>query len=128
MDKLSGYAIGQVWEYKTREKEELSRLYIVHIDEDEQIGKIYHIFVDGLLIKNPHINGGFQDNLPHAPVDQTTLELSLTRLINTTKELPDISDGYAVWREAFDSGHGGVFNISISQIIDYIEQAIVQNS
>lgn len=54
----SDYAIGQIWEYKTREGEGASRLYIVHIDEHEKLGKIYHIFVEGVAIKNPHIGGG----------------------------------------------------------------------
>lgn len=124
----SNYAIGQVWEYKTREGETGSRLYIVHIDEHEKLGKIYHVFVDGVAIKNPHIEGGIQDVLPHAPVDEKTLELSLIKMSGTTKQLPDISEGYSVWKEAFDSGDGGVFNISVSQIIEYIEQVVGQNA
>ncbi|WP_404418312.1 hypothetical protein [Marinospirillum sp.] len=124
----SDYAIGQVWEYKTRESETGSHLYIVHIDDHEKIGKIYHIFVDGVAIKNPHIEGGVQDVLPHAPVDERTLELSLTKMVGTTKQLPDISEGYSIWKQAFDSGEGGVFNISVSQIIEYIEQMVGQNA
>ncbi len=123
----SDYVIGQVWEYKTREGEAGSRLYIVHIEEHEKIGKIYHIFVDGVAIRNPHIDGGVQDVLPHAPVDEKTLELSLIKLTGTTSQLPDISEGYGVWKEAFDSGEGGVFNIPVSQIIEYIEQVVGQN-
>lgn len=124
----SSYAVGQVWEYRTREGESLSRLYIVHIDEHEKMGKIYHIYVDGVEIKNPHMDGGIQDVLPHAPVDEKTLELSLTKKVGMTKQLPDISEGYSVWKEAFDSGEGGVFNISVSQIIECIEQVVGQNA
>lgn len=124
----SDYAIGQVWEYKTREGEVRSRLYIVHIDDHEKIGKIYHIFVDGVAIKNPHIEGGVQRVLPHAPVDGKTLELSLTKMVGTTENLPDISEGYSIWKEAFDSGEGGIFNISVSKIIEYIEQVVGNNA
>lgn len=123
----SGYAIGQIWEYKTREGESKSHVYIVRIDEHEEIGKIYHLFIDKLVIKSPFIEGGSQDALPHVPVDKKTLELSLTRMVGTSKHLPDISEGYAIWKEAFDSGSGGVFSISVSQIIDFIEQAMSQN-
>ncbi|MGF1528498.1 MAG: hypothetical protein ACFCBW_17115 [Candidatus Competibacterales bacterium] len=96
------------------------------IDAEDDL--IYHIFVDGVAIKNPHIEGGVQDVLPHAPVDEKTLELSLIKLTGTANQLPDISEGYSVWKEAFDSGEGGVFNISVSQIIEYIEQVVGQNA
>jgi hypothetical protein len=122
------YSVGQIWEYKTRTHEATSRLYIVHIDEHEKIGKIYHIYVEGVKIKNTHIECGIQDVLPHAPVDIKTLKLSLTRMIGTTKSLPDISDGYAVWKEAFDSGEGGVFNITVNKIIQYIEEVAGQKA
>lgn len=66
--------------------------------------------------------------LPHAPVDEKTLELSLTKMVGTTKQLPDISGGYSVWKDAFDSGEGGVFNIPVSQIIGCIEQVVGKNA
>ncbi len=122
------YAVGQIWEYKTREAEDGSRIYIVHIDQHEQLGKIYHIYLDGVKIRNRHIDGGIQFELPHAPVDETTLTLSLTTLSGETDNLPDISEGYEVWKKAFDAGDGGVFNISISQIIQYIEEIVQENA
>lgn len=120
------YSVGQIWEYKSRNSEENSRVYIVQIDQHEQLGKIYHICVKDTRIKNPHIPGGVQFDLPHAPVDEETLKLSLIKLLGETNELPDISEGYKVWKEAFEAGEAGVFNIPISQIIQYIED-IVQN-
>lgn len=122
------YSVGQVWEYKSRKDEESSRVYIVHIDQHEKLGKIYHIYIEGINIKNPHIAGGIQVELPHAPVDEETLKLSLTKLVGKTDALPDISAGYGVWKEAFDSGEGGVFNIPISQIIQYIEDIVQKNA
>lgn len=122
------YAVGQIWEYKTRKEEEGSRIYIAHIDQHDKLGKIYHIYIDGVKIRNRHIAGGIQYELPHAPVDETTLNLSLTKLTGETQNLPDISEGYDVWKEAFDAGEGGVFNISISQIIQYIEEIVQENA
>jgi hypothetical protein len=49
------YQTGQVWTYSTRKGEEASKLFIVHIDQHEKLGNIYHIFVDGLSVKNLHI-------------------------------------------------------------------------
>ena len=120
----TNYEAGQIWEYNARDHEKGSRLYIVQVDENKTIGKIYHIYIDGLKIKNPHIQGGIQSVLPHAPVDAKTLKLSLIKKIGTTKDLPDISEGYSVWKKAFDSGEGGVFNISVDKIIEYIEEVV----
>ena len=47
-------------------------------------------------------------------------------MLGTTKNLPDISEGYKVWKEVFDTGQGGVFNIPISQILEYIEDTLNQ--
>lgn len=122
------YAVGQIWEYKTRKEEEGSRIYISHIDQHDKLGKIYHIYIDGVKIRNRHIAGGIQFELSHAPVDETTLNLSLTKLAGETDKLPDISEGYEVWKEAFDAGEGGVFSISISQLIQYIEEIVQENA
>ena len=118
------YEEGQVWKYKTRNSEENSLLYIVKIDEEKGYGKIYHIYVDGLKIKNPHISGGIQEQLPHTPVDVKTLNESVTQLVENKKNMPDISEGYKNWREPFDKGEAGVFNIPVNKIIQYIEDAI----
>ena len=84
------YAEGQVWNYKTREGEEESRLYIVKVESDEMLGWIFHIFVDGLEIKNPHLAGGVQSVLPHSPVSEVTLDKSVTSLLTESVEtMPD---------------------------------------
>lgn len=123
---MAGYEVGQVWAYKTRPGEEASRIYIAKIDEDATLGKIFHIYVDGLRIKNRRTDSGFQTALPHSPVDESTLDASVTNLVETVEDLPDISEGYAYWKDAYDSGQGGVFNIPVAQIIEYIESIINQ--
>src|SRR3546814_291166 len=57
---------GQIWRYQTRPGEEASRLFIARIDRGLGTQSIYHIYVDGLKLKNPLYEGGVQDHLPHA--------------------------------------------------------------
>jgi hypothetical protein len=121
---LADYESGQVWKYKTRAGEEGSLIYIAKVDAEKGHGSIYHIYVDGLRIRNPHLSGGIQSELPHAPVDKAALDASVTGLVRDRKQIPDISGGYATWREAFDAGEAGVFNIPVAKIVDYIELAI----
>lgn len=45
----------------------------------------------------------------------------------TTSNSPDISEGYKSWRESFDKGEAGVFNIPASKIIQYIEDVVNQS-
>ncbi len=119
------YHAGQVWDYRTREGEEASRIFIVRADPDEALGTIYHIYVDGLDIQNPHTEAGVQDHLPHSPVSEKTLDDSVTTLaLEQSEDLPDISEGYEVWKEAFDKGEGGIFTIPVQQIIQFIEDIV----
>lgn len=123
------YKIGQVWNYRTREGEEQSRIFIVRADPDQNLGTIYHIYIDGLQIRNPHTDAGIQDHLPHSPVSEKTLNDSVTSLaIEQTEELPDVSDGYGTWKEAFDNGDAGIFTIPVNQIIQYIEDIVTANA
>ena len=57
MQSNEKYKEGQVWSYKTRENESNSKIYIVKIEYNKTIGKIYHIYIDNLNIKNPYQNG-----------------------------------------------------------------------
>ncbi len=120
------YEEGQVWQYQTRPGEEGSRLYIVRIDDEPLFGSIYHLYVDGLRISSPLRSGGIQDHMPHLPVDRTTLDSSVTELVMSLPNPPDLADGYWVWRESFEAGEGGVFNIPVRDIVQIIEESINQ--
>lgn len=123
------YKIGQVWNYSTREGEKGSRIFIVRADPDEKLGTIYHIYIDGLKIRNPNIDSGVQDHLPHSPVSKKTLDESVTTLaIESTPDLPDVSEGYQTWKKAFDKGEGGIFTIPASKIIQFIEDIVAGNA
>ena len=122
---MSSFKVGQVWTYRTRPGEEASRLYIARVDNLPNL-TAFHISVDGLRLKNPHSAAGYQTVLPHAPVDEETLKASVVSLAAENAPMPDISEGYGHWREAYDSGQGGVFNIPVAKIIEYIESIVAK--
>lgn len=115
------YQAGQIWQYKTRLGEEQSRLYIVKVETLSNGERAFHIYLDNLRIPDGRLPGRVQTELPHAPVSAKTLDLSVVKLQGSTADLPDVSEGYAAWREAYDAGEGGIFTIPVSQIIDFIE-------
>ncbi len=116
------YQVGQVWNYQTRQGEESSRIIIVKAEPHKKLGVIYHIYVEGLRMRNPRTETGFQDRLSHCPVSEKTLDDSVTMLASGIADpLPDISEGYAIWKRAFDSGEGGIFTIPVNEIIQSLE-------
>lgn len=120
------FQAGQVWKYNTRPGEEASKIYIVKVEAWPNGDKIFHIYADKLKIKNPMLASGLQAELPHAPVSLQTLEQSTTKQVGTTQTLPDISEGYAAWKEAYDAGGAGIFTIPVAEIISLIEGVVSQ--
>jgi hypothetical protein len=120
------YSEGQVWSYKTRSGEENSTVLINKIELNEKLGKIYHISLNEVKVKNPHIAGGLSSDLPHFPVSEETLKKSLTKHIGNRAPNPDYIEGYNTWKAAFDAGEAGIFTISVSEIVEFIEQTINQ--
>jgi hypothetical protein len=111
------YSEGQVWEYKTRLGDEGSLLKIQRIEQDpafQKYGPIYHVSVVGVHLRNPTIT----PMLPHAPVSRDTLDASVTRLSPDRREFPSADSGIEQWRQA----NGGVFTISVAEIIEALDQ------
>jgi hypothetical protein len=117
---------GQIWHYQARPGEEASRLFIARIDRGIGTQTIYHIYLDGLKLKNPLYEGGVQDHLPHAPVTRQSLETSVTELLEENATMPDIAEGYAAWLLAFEKGQAGFFTLPVNQIVQHIEDAFAQ--
>lgn len=117
---------GQVWSYRTRPHEAGSTLLINKIEANSKLGPIFHISLSGLKIKNPRASSGFSDRLPHSPVSQQTLDRSVVALIGNAAPDPAYLEGHATWKKAFDAGQGGIFTITVAEIVDTIEQAINQ--
>lgn len=122
----SDYAEGQVWSYKTRDGEQGSTLQINRIEHDPRLGDIFHISVSGVRLHNPHAPQGITTELPHFPVSIQTLEKSCIEPTGTASVNPDYLEGYQAWREAFDAGQAGVFDIAVADIVDIVESSISQ--
>lgn len=122
--KAAEYSEGQVWSYKTRAGEEKSTVLINKIEINEKLGNIYHISLNEVKVENPHIADGFSSNLPHFPVSEETMKKSLVKLIGKSAPNPDYLEGYNTWKTAFDAGEAGIFTISVSEIVSFIEEVI----
>lgn len=116
----SRYRPGQKWAYQTRRGEEGSTLTILKVEQDPKLGEIVHIAIDGVKIKTPT---GVQTKLPHSPISAKALDGSVTRLVAEKVAIPDFSAGYDEWKAA----HGGVFTISVANVIDAIEQVMASD-
>jgi hypothetical protein len=116
----------QVWAYRARAAEPSSTLLINKIEHEAKLGEVFHISVLGVHVKNKHAPGGVSKELPHFPVSRKTLELSVTKLMGTSRANPEYQEGYATWRKAFQEGQAGVFTIPVSEIVGIVESTINQ--
>lgn len=119
------YKVGQEWNYKTRKGEENSTLKILKIEEYPTHGKVIHISIGRLKVGNPDIEKGFANEFTHIPISEKALDKSITELKNEKIKLPDYIDGYDYWKKEFDQGIAGVFSISVSEIVNDMEEGIV---
>jgi hypothetical protein len=121
------YRVGQEWNYKTRPGEENSILKILKIEEYPDYGKVIHISVNGLKMKNPQHPKGIADRISHLPVTEEALDKSVIRIKNDTRQMPDSleTDGYSYWKKEFDKGSAGVFSTPVSEIVNVMEKSIV---
>ena len=105
---MRGYAEGQVWQYRTRRGEERSLVKIQRIETDPVTSApVFHVSVVGL--RWPTANA-----LPHAPVSQHTLDISVTHLCADLGQFPAADEGIAEWRRA----KGGVYSVSLAEIAE----------
>jgi hypothetical protein len=118
------YAVGQSWRYNHRDGEEGSLLHIGAMEDHPVLGTVYGIYLHGLEVKNPYIPGGVQRMLPHAPVSQETLDMSVTELVDIVIDPQGFEDGYGEWKREFDAGRAGVFTASVAEIVSLIERAV----
>jgi len=112
--------VGQVWAYRTRPGDQGSTLTIGRLEESAVAGRVVHISVSDVHIKNPRIAGGYSTQLPHAPFSETAIEQSVTELVGKASPPPDFEAGYQQWQQA----RGGVFTISVAEAVDFVEQRL----
>jgi hypothetical protein len=122
----SKYKVGQQWSYSARPGEEKSYLIIVKIDDDPKLGRIIHIALRGLKMKNPHSPDGFSEDVNHMPFLQDAIEKSGLKLMKEKVDLPDFEEGYGMWRKAFDEGRAGAYSITVAEAVVVMETALNQ--
>jgi len=125
--KKDQYNVGQEWNYKTRPTEKNSTLTILKIEEYPETGKVIHISISGLKMKNPASPSGYAETLTHIPISEEALDKSVTSLKNETGKKPDSLEmnGYSYWKKEFDNGNAGIFTITVSEIVSTMEKSIV---
>ncbi len=122
------YAEGQLWTFRPRPGEDGATLLINRVESHPKLGAIFHISVFGVRLDNPVIPGAVITDLPHFPVSRETLDKSCLELQGMRAANPEYLPGYDTWREAFDAGEAGVFDIPVAEIVDVVAQAIAQSS
>lgn len=115
------YQVGQEWYYQTRNGEENSTLKIVKIEEYEGIGKMVHISILDLKIKNPKYPNGLLNEVMHIPIAEYALRNSTIQLKSDRCQLPDYEFGYVHWKNAYDQGQAGYFGIPLKEVIQYLQ-------
>jgi hypothetical protein len=121
---MSKYEPGQVWSYKTRPGEESSRLTILEVETHAKAGTLVHVRVSDVKIKKAD---GILDVIEHLPCAEEALDQSDVELVAEDAELPDFSEGYKLWKEAFDKGQAGAFAVPIAKSIEVMEQILTEN-
>jgi len=113
---------GQIWKYKTRANEELSRVTVFKVDSVGDMD-IVHISIDNLAIKNPKVDTGLSEKIGHTPLSKEAFLSSVIELVseNTNQE---IEEGYYHWKQEFDNGKAGFFEVEISEVVAFIEQSM----
>ena len=80
---------------------------------------IYHISLIGVHLGRNHD----LTVIGHLPVSKETLDKSVTALVESAAQFPDTTEGIEQWRKA----KGGVFTISIAEIVTIMDQTLQGN-
>lgn len=118
------FKVGQIWDYQNRTGEENSKITILKVEKYYGKEIVIHIYVNGLKIKNELRANGVSDDIGHLPMSKESLDKSVTKLISENNKLPDFKEGYENWKEAFDNKKGGIFTISVSETINFVEETM----
>lgn len=120
---MEEFSAGQEWRYSTRPNEENSTLVILKVEEYEGVGEVVHIAVDGLSIRNTEKPESPHSDISHMPFVAEAVRKCVTELVGYIK-VPDFSEGYESWREAYEDGDAGFFTISVSESVEFMEETL----
>lgn len=117
------YKVGQVWKYETRRGEENSNLTITCVENNEKLGVIISVYIEGIKISNSKSECNLEE-IQHLPFSEKAIDESVVELIETRKKLPKFKDGYNNWKRAFERNEAGIFTIKIKESIEFVEKTI----
>ena len=118
------FKAGQIWNYQNRTGEENSKITILKVEKYYGKEIVIHIYVNGLKIKNELKPNGVSDDIGHLPMSKESLNKSVTKLISENNNLPDFKEGYENWKEAFENKKGGIFTITVSEAVKFVEETM----
>lgn len=109
------FAVGQIWSLVAP----MSPQARIRIGRIEDNGETVHISLWGVPARIPQDSDVLGSSLAagHLPITKTALRASVAALVS--EEAPadlGFEEGYRTWRDA----HGGVFTISVSEVVDVI--------
>jgi hypothetical protein len=119
-DDKPAFAPNQEWSYHSRAEDPGSTIVIGRIQDHPKLGRIIHIAIRGLNVKNPRIAGGVSKEIGHVPISESALRDSVTVLKGVVEPPQSVPVGISEW----ERGKGGVFTISVSQIVDVMERTL----
>jgi hypothetical protein len=120
---MDEFCAGQEWKYSTRPNEQNSTLVILKVEEYEGVGEVVHIALDGLSIRNIDNPEAPHSDISHMPFVADTVRECITELVGYT-EIPDFSEGYECWKEAYEDGDAGFFTITVAESVEFMEETL----
>ena len=120
------FKVGQVWRYNNRPGEDSSTFTILKIEKYEKGDTIIHIRVDGIKLYNPNVAFGYSTFIGHLPFSEKVISNSAIKLVGQNNNLPDFSEGYNQWKEAWDNGKGGYWTIDVKEAIEGMDSVMRQ--
>ena len=114
---------GDCWRYSTRPGEEASFLVIRKIETLPKLGEVVFISVCGIKMKGPSVPTGLID-VQIFPIAGANLRSSLKKRVHKRIPPDDWQEAYRFWREAYDSGQGGIGTKSVSECVGELEKAL----
>jgi hypothetical protein len=123
--KKDQYSVGQEWNYKTP-TEKSSTLTILKIEEYPETGKVIHISISGLKVKDISSTTGFADKCTYSHI-RRGIRQKCHQSEKRNRKKPDSLelDGYSYWKKEFDKGDAGIFTIPVSEIVETMEKSIL---
>lgn len=73
--------------------------------------------INGEKIIHITVVGDNFEGSSHLPFSEQAIYESVTSLCVKSFPIPDFEEGYLLWKQEFDEGRAGIFNIPVAQIL-----------